>query len=444
MIHSRKHLVSLVLAIVANACAIEARAQLFLGQHTGGEDNAYGYAHRFPLAHDRVGYLSGMTIEVRHKIGNLLGEPWEVSSANYTIARDSWMSLSKPGESAFSYRGTTEEFARLEASSRATIAVDHHDPGGINESFTVYVPEALFRRCLRLVGFFYVFSTSGFPDDSGLFKPIEFIRKYDGLIYPPGEWGWNVPGSPSWDRMFCGRNYPHARKDWVAEQAWSSGAHARDAQQASAQGIFSNYPDDVGKSMLATLADEDPRWGRADFFAYNLTLDISALVFEIGRVHPRFVSAYYGRADRAMIGALAGSINTPGATGTERRRALLKKTGVDPNPLEPSLQAAVKRALDHTTELHAEAGDEEIFAIMDTLLRTPGAGLPEAFNQQRVDLSTRVKNNRSHYGVLAQRFAEQLGRERAAWSGGSVLQLSWRCGKHTPACKSKRECRRKD
>jgi len=388
--------------LLASLFAVPAEAQLFLGIDRCGQwdiGSCEPVNRSFQLTEDTWAWIDGLTIEVRHRVGTLIGEPWEVSTARWELEDDAEVCI---GLDNSLFRADQRDIC-IRSADVSRIEVDDLTVNESEPRFDIRVPRYLFRQRVRLMDFWYQFSSSGRTDLLRELINATLLRRYDGIIAPRTEWGWNVAGSPSWSRMLHGNYGPHGRS--APTDGWGSAQGARRWVQASNPGVVSNL--DGGHRTVATdlgVADI-PQWGGA-FTAYNIDLSISGLLFEISRVDPNVMRAIYGRPRVALVASIAGSINA-GAGGEgerERRQALLDRAVDIAGDLPAGVRASVDAAQDRSNGIDRGQRDGEVIAAIEDLMQARGPDLQTAIEQaQRV--AEAAGESPGEFGALGARIA---------------------------------------
>ncbi|MCH8549543.1 MAG: hypothetical protein LAT80_11765 [Balneolaceae bacterium] len=152
---------------------------------------------------------------------------------------------------------------------------------------------------IRITSFRFSATISAWTGQS--FGTTMIMARNPGITGAQGEWGWDVPANPTWDKMFLKfdtgsqriqstfQNFKSIERANIPEEAWLNSDEARD--------LFLEYK---GKRNVLTPGD-----------IWDIKMDIGPVIREIRRATPEALEHYYSRPRDsqalAMISALERS-----------------------------------------------------------------------------------------------------------------------------------------
>ncbi|WP_157960497.1 hypothetical protein [Marinimicrobium alkaliphilum] len=217
--------------------------------------------------------------------GNYIG--FEISdSPEFEISYNTWTLLGEPVWSfvakyklpngIYVYRDDRRVLEILSPTDSRSI--EAHRNGQDSHLYTVTVPSEVYEK-IRVTSF-------RFSANIGRYI---ISRQNPGITGAHGEWGWDVPGSPTWDKMFLAPWTNDYYTSDIPEQAWLSGEEAREV-----------YIEHRGKENVLR-----PRG------LWDVKMDLWPVIREIRRVTPEALEHYYSRPRDsqalAMVSALERS-----------------------------------------------------------------------------------------------------------------------------------------
>lgn len=264
------------------------------------QDNIYS----FQLNGKQWGTISGLSFDVRQSFGSLLGEPVTNNNVRYWFERGPFepsISLFRDVSSAPFAESPTpdgQHWATISFIDGDSISVKT-TTGGL---FQVSYPYERFIEQVRVVSAHFVGRYQFF----GRNESIEMVGGFDGVFGAPGNWGWNFPGSPSWNRALVS-NYNYVVRG-TKPIAWYSKSKARD--------------------LFATLIEAcQPACDGSVLSLQDLNLNIHGVLNDIAAQSEEFRMTYYNRDSRAtMLSSLMSAAQSePDPKLRKRRQALANR-----------------------------------------------------------------------------------------------------------------------
>ncbi|WP_375177798.1 hypothetical protein [Marinobacter mobilis] len=257
--------------------------------------------YNFQLTGKQWGTIHGLNFEVRQSFGSLLGEPVTNNNVRY------WFDGQEDGihkPTVHLYREVTgtpqaqgipypngDTWAIIELWGGDDISVSR-TAGSLNVSY----PFERFIDQVRVVSAHFV----------GNYGQINMLGGFNGVFGPPGSWGWNVPGSPSWGRALV------SSFEYVDHGSrpihWYSQAEARD--------LFS----------ILVKECEPACQGQAQRLQ-DLNLNMYGVLNDIAAHSEDFRMAYYRNSPRTTMlnSLLATAQSEPDPQLRRRRQALAER-----------------------------------------------------------------------------------------------------------------------
>ncbi len=262
--------------------------------------------YSFHLTGKQWGTISGLHFDVRQSFGSLLNEPVTNNNVRYWFDRGPF----EPSISLFRDVPVTPSaegpVSKPDGDHWAIISFEDGDSISVSRTtgglFQVSYPYDRFVDQARVVSAHFVGRYQLFNRN----ESIEMLGGFNGVYGVPGNWGWNFPGSPSWNRaLVSSYNFIDRGTEPVA---WYSTSQARD--------IFANVIE------ACQPVCEGNAIGLQD-----LNLNIHGVLNDIASQSEEFRMAYYkGDTRTAMLNSLlAAAQSEPDPQLRRRRHALANR-----------------------------------------------------------------------------------------------------------------------
>jgi hypothetical protein len=416
-LHSENWRMACRLAIHATVCLLAvwalaprgAEGQRYLGSDDGDQtSDAMPLRHRTFRVADRWAEIRGMRVDVRHRIGSLLGEPWEVSSVRYDFDERAQITIHQYSTKSEMQVKKGSALAVIRVTDGGSLRVrdmrigDGWDPESSSMSFEVLVPADQFRDKVRLTDVYYNFTAL----DGG----STVRRRYQGILFGAGEWGWDIPGSPDWSRLFESNV---ARASALPRSSASRGGYiktGRDIHRRLAATTFFHSEGYWARAFTGNVNIAEENRKQALFDSYNVSMDISALLYEAAKLNSDFMRVLYGRPRVALVASIAGSINAGENGGADRgrRRALLDRALAQAGEIPADVRTNVDAAQDRLNGIQVGQRDREVFAATEALMEAPVRSLQSAVERAQ-QVASAVADDPGQFGSVGRRLATALG-----------------------------------
>ncbi|WP_375177796.1 hypothetical protein [Marinobacter mobilis] len=262
--------------------------------------------YSFHLTGEQWGTISGLHFDVRQSFGSLLNEPVTNNNVRYWFDREPF----EPSINLFRDVPVTPSaegpVSKPDGDHWAIISFEDGDSISVSRTtgglFQVSYPYDRFVDQARVVSAHFVGRYQLFNRN----ESIEMLGGFNGVYGVPGNWGWNFPGSPSWNRaLVSSYNFIDRGTEPVA---WYSTSQARD--------IFANVIE------ACQPVCEGNAIGLQD-----LNLNIHGVLNDIASQSEEFRMAYYkGDTRTAMLNSLlAAAQSEPDPQLRRRRHALANR-----------------------------------------------------------------------------------------------------------------------
>lgn len=312
----RRHILGIVAAGVA---------ALVFASPTQGQgiirlrDKAESYS--FQVMGDRWASITGLQLEYRVRHGSLLGEPWVTSNFRYWF----WGQQDEnnlPSISLNRLRSSDQESGDMSISETAeylgSISFWVRDDIVVREqgngAFAITYPIARFVELARVTEVDFV----------GSFEGVLFVGPFSGVHGKPNAWGWNLPDSPSWDRLLVSR---------------------RDSRLASGNGRRNvQYETDTNaKDYVRGWREQCTPVCDGEILGLDgLRMNILPIITEIAARSPAFSEAFFGRPRSAQVASLMGAVALEQDAARRAQRERIAQMALDAfrADVDPSLVAA--------------------------------------------------------------------------------------------------------
>jgi hypothetical protein len=233
--------------------------------------------------------IYGLQFVYRRRVTGLLGEPVENSNLIYCFN-----GMETPFCDTNFYGYPSVQLSRPiqdSQSSKAKAQIDLWggdkiyvlgEPGGL---WKVKYPLSRFTERARLTRLQFTSLSPSLPYGDISPHPFSLVGPFDGVYGAPGQWGWNVPGSPDWDEVFV--------KDY-------------DYGDRSVRNIDYHHPNHAKEIAKQLLESCQPICEAPLLSVNDLHIDLTTVLADIGREKPEFLSDVMGNSYDTQTVAMRG------------------------------------------------------------------------------------------------------------------------------------------
>lgn len=360
--------------------------------------------YSFHLGGKQWGVVRGLNFDVRQSFSSLLGEPVTNNNVRYWFGRgpfepsiDLFREVSQiPSAEGALSTPNGERWAFISIENVDSISVNRTTGGSLKVSY----PYERFIDRVRIVSAHFV----GRYELAGRNQSVELLGGFNGVFGAPGKWGWNFPGSPSWNRALVSRyNFINRGTKPVS---WYSSSQARN--------IFGN----VINSCQAVCE------GHA-MSLQDLNLNIHGLLNDIAVHSEDFRVAYYTGDPRiTVVNSLLAAAQAEPDTKIRRRRQALANRAMEAFGDQTS-QAINQHWAATASERQQTATEQAMAMIDDAFCQMMADGKVEKGNLAKLQ---RLVRQRGGVPTLLQKRAEEslkLLSKEGMGAGDIQVTLTW-------------------
>ncbi len=194
---------------------------------------------------------------LRYKFGLLFNEPVELFEFKYSLGGGGKIAINTKDQKGFAIVNSGQE---------AKVAARVNEQGGV----TLSVPDELYQFVRFYDTFWFMLFKEGGPNGS-----TAVIMQNPGVISRANEWGWDVPGSPSWTNLFA---IPH----FAGDEAAAYSDH------------LSYYSASAAKDRWKQMCETGPSWWNR-LYVHDLALDLTTFFDKCWKVNPQEVGLFLSK-----------------------------------------------------------------------------------------------------------------------------------------------------
>lgn len=337
-------------AVILSAVTSPTDAQGILRMESGSE------SYTFQVVGDRWASIIGLEFEYRVRHGTLLGEPWVNSNFKYWYwgqhdeANRVHVMLHRvqraplhSGESPISE--TAEYIGSIRLWGMDEVAITENSSG----SFDISYPFDRFVELVRVTHLDFVATKDG----------AMFVGPFSGVMGKPDEWGWNFPGSPSWDALLV---------DAIRSSPLAPISERR----------VSHYSADYARSFVRDWREEcQPICDGQVIDVQELRINLLPVITDIAAHSPAFAEAFFATPKTAQVATLVGAVPLESDVARRAQRQRLAQMALDAfrSEIDPALLAHWE------STVHRDQGGAEAYAASEVAmceLETEGRASPRA------------------------------------------------------------------